>query len=372
MPAFQRKIAVIATSIIVLLGDLSATQRTWKTEDVGQGVVSAIAIDGSQNLHLVYVTNEAVLMYAFRPASSTQWFTTPVLHSTHVSHNVFPRIATDKSNQPHVCIAIGTLEYIAFTNGAWTTQEIDPNSGTLSYHCSIAVASNGTPHIIWYHEFFPGGRQFAHARHADLEDGKWIVRSIDGGISGKWNSLVVDSQGMPHVTYSQWAGDGDVRYATWNGKEWDIEALPRTKGEPAYRGYDNSLILDRNGEPRVSFLEEGSLRYACRDKGKWTVEKAGDINASYDFYLGSTALVLDGNDIPHVIYSDVGAVKHAFKDGDKWKSEIIASGALGQYPGVDAVMGPDDTLYVSYADPSDGRVKVAIGTVVSKSQEKAK
>ena len=367
----QQRTLAVAIMIILLLGTghAVAAERTWKTEEVGQGVASAIAIDSGQNIHVVYVTNEAALIYGFRPAASKKWFTTQILSSTHVTHNIFPRIVADRYNQPHVCVAIGTLEYITFRNEKWTNQEIDPNSGVLSYHCSVGVSSDGSPHVVWYHEFLPGGQQFAHARHADLENGIWVVRSIDGGISGKWNSLVVDAQGIPHVSYSQWEGGGDVRYATWNGKGWDIEALPRTKGEPAYRGFDNSLALDRDGRPHISFLEEGSLRYAERRDGKWKLEKVDDLGSNFDFYLGNTALLLDSNGTPHILYGDIGAIKHAFRNGEKWEVETIISGAAGQYPLVDAVMGPEDTLYVCYSDPGDGRVKVAIGTIVSSSQE---
>ena len=366
----RKALALAAVALLLLwVGNAVAVQRTWKTEEVGQGVASAIAIDSSQNIHVVYVTNGAALMYGFRPAVSKQWFTTQILSSTHVTHNIFPRVVADKNNQPHVCVAIGTLEYITFKNGIWTNQEIDPNSGVLSYHCSIGVSNDGNPHIVWYHEFLPGGKQFTHARHADLENGTWVVRSIDGGISGKWNSLVIDPQGIAHVSYSQWQGAGDVRYATWNGKAWDIEALPRTKGVATYRGYDNSLALDEDGEPHVSFFDEKSLQYAERRGGKWSVEKVANISGDYDFYLGNTALLLDSDGTPHILYGDMGAIKHAFRNGEKWEVETIVSGAAGQYPLVDAVIGPDNTLYVCYSDPEDGRVKVTIGAVAPGSKE---
>lgn len=370
----HRKALVVGVLVILLFGSghAAVAQRTWKTEEVGQGIASGIAIDASQDIHVVYVTNDAALMYAFRPAASRKWFTTPILNSTHATHNVFPRIVVDKHNQPHVCIAIGTLEYITFKNGAWTTQEIDPNSGVLSYHCSVGVSDDGHPQVIWYHEFLPGGKQFAHARHAELDNDTWIVHSIDGGISGKWNSMIIDPQGFPHVTYSQWAGGGDIRYAAWDGKAWKIEALPAPAKAGPYRGYDNRLALDKDGEPHVSFFDEKSLQYAERLEGKWKLEKVADISGDYDFYLGNTAMLLDSEGTPHILYGDIGSIKHAFRDGGKWEVETIVSGAVGQYPVVDAVIGPDNTLYVCYSDPEDGRIKVAIGTVASGSKETAK
>jgi hypothetical protein len=352
---------------------LLAAERTWTTEEVGRGVASSIAMDSNSNLHLVYLTNDARLMFAFRPASSGKWFSTQILSSTHVSQNVYPRIAVDSSDRPHVCVAIGTLQYITFISGKWVAQEVDPDSGTLSYHCSIALGSDGIPHIIWYHEFLPGGKQFTHVRHAELVDGQWIVRSVDGGISGKWNSMVINPQGFPHITYSQWVSGGDIRYASWDGKDWKVEGIAASSGKSAVaRGYDNSLALGKDGTPHVSYFEEGALQHASRKEDKWVVEKVTDISAQYDFYQGSTAMLLDSEGIPHIVFGDVGAVKHAYWNGKEWLVEAVASGGLGQYANVDGMIGPDDTLYVSYSDPTDGHTKVAIGKIAPDTKETKK
>jgi hypothetical protein len=355
--------------LLLLSCRMFAAERTWNTEEVGHGVATSLAIDSRSNLHMVYLTRDARLMYAFRPASSSKWYSVQILNSTHASQNVYPRVAVDSLDRPNVCVAIGTLQYITFSGGKWTTREIDPDSGTLSYHCSIAFGSDGTPHLSWYHEFLPGGKQFTHVRHAELVDGQWVVRSVDGGIAGKWNSMVIDPKGNPHLTYSQWASGGDIRYASWDGKDWTIEGIPTSGKSDGYRGYDNSLALSEDGSPHISYFDDNTLRYAYRKDGKWTVEKVADISAQYDFYQGSTSLFLDKTGMPHIVYGDVGAVKHAYWDGKNWQVEIVASGGLGQYANVDGLVGPDGTIYVSYSDPLDGQVKVAISKVVPETKE---
>jgi len=352
---------LVVVGAVLLAGRSWAQVWSWSSQNVGRGITSSVAIDGSGNLHLTFITEDDKVYYAFRPATSDKWFTTRVIDSTHYSQNVFPRVAVDKGDRPHVCVAFGVLEYVTLDNHRWVTQEIDPGSGTISYHCSVAVDSAGTPHLSWYHEFWPGGKQFTHLRHASLENGAWVVRSVDGGVSGKWNSMVVDSKGFAHLAYSQWTAGGDLRYAAWDGKLWNVDSVDSSSNAGTYRGYDNSLVLAADGSPHISYFDDTTLKYAYRKDGKWTIEKVGEVAGGFDFYRGSTALLLDTHGVPHIIFGDVGGVKHAFWDGKQWQIQVIVSGAMEQYSNVDAAIGPDDTLYVSYPDPEDGFVKVLTG-----------
>ncbi len=358
-----RCLLLLVAGVILLAGRSWAQAWNWNSQDVGRGITSSVTIDGKGNLHLAFISNEDKVYYAFRPAGSEKWFTTRVIDSTHYSQNIFPRVAADNTGRPHLCVAFGILEYITLDNHRWVTQEIDPGSGTISYHCSVAVDSGGMPHLSWYHEFLPGGKQFTHLRHASLENGTWVVRSVDGGISGKWNSMVVDSNGFPHLAYSQWSAGGDLRYASWDGKRWDVESVDSSGNAGSYRGYDNSLVLAADGTPHISYFDDTTVKHAFRKGGTWTIEKVGEVAAGYDFYRGGTALLLDSHGSPHIIFGDVGGVKHAFWDSKQWQIQTIISGGLGQYPSVDAAIGPDDTLYVSYPDPEDGFVKVLTGKV---------
>src|SRR5208283_6096018 len=167
-----------------------------------RGLTSSISLDPEQNLHLTYLTREAQVYYAFRPAGSLKWFSTKVLDSTHSIINIFPRVTADNQGRPHLCVAFGVLLYMSIHDKKWVTQDIDPGGGTLEYHCSIAVGPDGTPHLGWYSAHRPKGLPGAPFRHADIEDGVWVVRSVDGGVAGKWNSMVIDSKGFPHASYS--------------------------------------------------------------------------------------------------------------------------------------------------------------------------
>jgi hypothetical protein len=350
----------------------AAAERTWTSQDVGHGIASSIAVDVNQNLHVVYLTSDARLMYAFRPPASEKWFSATVLASTHANQHVYPRIAVDKYDRPHICVSIGTLDYITFDGGTWKTQEVDPDSGTLSYHCSVAIAPNGTPHLSWYHEFLPDGKQFSHLRHAELDNGQWVVRSVDGGISGKWNSMAIDDKGFAHLVYSQWAGGSEIRYAAWDGKDWTVGPIATATKVATERGYDNSIAISPDGMVAVAYFDDANLRYAHIQDGKWITEKVTEVGGRYDYYRGDITVLLDKENSPHIIFGDVGALKHAFWDGKQWQVEAIVSGGYSQYATVGGAIGSDGTLYVSYSDPTDGGLKVAVGKVVTGSGDTKK
>jgi len=51
----------------------------------------------------------------------------------------------------------------------------------------------------------------------------WQIETVDSsGFVGDYNSLTLDSSGHPHISYS---GDGDLKYAHYDGTSWQIETV---------------------------------------------------------------------------------------------------------------------------------------------------
>jgi len=358
-----RFVGVIVVSFLMLLGGQASAQSwIWTSEKVNRGSSTSIAVDADQNLHLTYLTREAKVFYALKPRGASKWFSILVVDSTHANVNVYPQVAVDKKDTPHICVSFGVLMYVTLANRQWVKQQIDPGSGVISYHCSIAVSPDGQPHVGWYHEYLPGGAQYSHFRHADLENGVWVVRSVDGGIAGKWSSMAVDAKGLPHATYTQLAHGGDLKYAEWDGSNWNLTTVDSSENAKSSRGFDNSLALSADGRAHISYFDGRTLKYAHKgEHGKWIIEKVDVVSSGFDYYGGSTTVLLDSNGNPHIVYGDFGAIKHAFWDGKKWQIETVVSGAVQQYNNVDAAIGRGDILYISYPDPEDGFVKVVTG-----------
>jgi hypothetical protein len=357
------RLALALLSLTVWLPGTSliAQSWTWQTEQVGgTGEFISLAIDGTSSLHVSF-TNAGRLVYGFRAANSAKWF------EMAIANNVvgYTAIAVDNSDRPHLCYTTHeTLRYAHWDGKRWFFQQIAPNSGQIAYTCSIAIASDGTPNIIWYQLSLAGVGGFFHLKHAALRDGAWQARTVDlAAETGKWNSLRLDAEGNPHVSYSAHA-IGEQRYASWNGKSWSIstiEARATSKTNALHPGYGNSLVLTSNGQPLVSYMDETRLKFARqRSDAGWSVEEV-DYISGIDWQDYKSSLVLDDDGNPHIAYQASGALKHAYFDGKEWRHEVIAGrGQLpARYPSMVSAKG--NLLFIAYQDPDNGMVKVAVG-----------
>jgi hypothetical protein len=345
----------------------------WKTETVDKsGQTPSIAADPQGNLHITYI-NENGVMYGFRPAESPKWFTLPIGAK---AENAYASVTTDAQGNPRICFtAYEQLHYASFKDGHWNIQPVGENLGAIEYTCSMAIGPDGTPRMIWYQYMDPSRSLYLHLRFATEREGAWMAQTLDfDGETGKWNSLVLDRQGNPHISYSAWT-NGDLKYAYWNGKSWQVLVVDaRDLSQATFgRGMGNSLVLTPDGTALISYFQDQNLKLARQTGDTWKREIVDSISpiASTGWEGSRTSLMLDKSGNPHIIYGDYGRLKHAYWDGKRWRIQVIESGAGGQFKQTIAILGRDDTIYVAYADPSDASVKVMIGSLISPRQTAA-
>jgi hypothetical protein len=342
---------------------------SWTTETVDStGLHSSLAIDENRNVHISYFAG--AVKYGFRPADGAHWFTMDVAPGGGYAE-LFTRLALDKNGNPHICFTPGVLKYAFFDDKKWNIQQIDPQSGLIDYSCSLAIAADGTPHVLWYQYGAPTGGYYLHVRYAVLKDGAWLARTVDfEGQTGKWNSLVLDAQGEPHVAYDSFL-KGEIKYAYWTGKEWEVRVVDSSGG-----GMGNSLILDREGKALISFEHNDALLYAWQTAKSWKIETIDNISTTGSWTGFRTRQALDPNGNPHIVYEDGGAVKHAFWNGSAWKIQLISGAGLRPHRFEDIAIDRDGNIYISYQDAADGALMVAIGhrqatqTTAPKTEEK--
>jgi hypothetical protein len=358
-----KRIWVVLLLFVSAMGSADAQTWSWKFELVDKSAkFTSIGVDRNGGVHVSYTDDSShVLRYAFRSAESSHWFTLEL--DKNLQNVTTTHLTLDSQGNPHICYPTwSTLKYAHWSGERWMIQEISPG-GAKEYTCSLAISVDGSPFVSWYQVRGPDNSFYYHIRTAALQDGAWFARTIDfEGEAGKWNSTVVDKNGLPWVSYSTFPS-GELKIAHWDGKDWQrnfIDPMSRDK-EKVVRGMGNSLRIGPEGKLHISYFGDRDLRYAVLEDDHWVVQKVDEITplGSWVGYLSS--LDFDHASHPHISYDDGRALKHAYWDGKTWHVQIVASSGGDPYRYSSLGVAPDDTIYISYRDSQDGSLKVAVG-----------
>jgi hypothetical protein len=186
---------------------------------------------------------------------------------------------------------------------------------------SLAVDSLDNPHIAYFR-----GITGIPLRYASKQGGTWtFVDGPPGNVA--WEpSLVLDSLGRAHFTYME-NGDRILYYSVLDGANWTHDTVPA----PGPNSY-SSLVLDRRGNPNVSFFQDGngppggqfSAWYARKDSGEWNsfLVDAGSQPAKRGW---ENHIVTTPDDTAHIAYycHNEMLLKHAWGIGGSWNSEVV-------------------------------------------------
>jgi hypothetical protein len=359
--------------IVLLLYPVAASaQGQWTSETVDSaGEFLAMTADKSGNIHISYYSS-GTLKYGFRPSHSSRWFTMVIPGAPSNGYTSTPTgLAVDAQGNPHICFTPGVFEYASFDGKKWNLQQIDPGSGLIEYNCSIAIAPDDTQHATWYQYSVPGVPMYAHLKHAVLQNGVWIARTLDfESQTGKWSCITVDAQGTAHMSYDSFVL-GKLKYGVFNGKEWKMNVVDsREMGDQTEysRGMGNNLVLNRDGRAQISYEYADALLYAWQTATSWKIDTITRITTSGSWMGYRTRQALDPEGNPHVVYEDAGSVKHAFWDGTSWRIQLISGPGLQTHRFCTIAIDQEGTIYIGYRDASDGSVKIAVGRQQAQAQ----
>lgn len=341
-----------------MIGQSPATTSEVIDKEGGRGV-SAIS-DADGNLHVSYTTDDGEVKYAFRPVGSTRWYTLTIgktnTTTSRDSGGVFSRIAVDSKGNPQICFTSPGVQYARYSGGKWITQQLMNSVGVSGYACGIGIAPDDTPYVTWYQERDAASAQFdLHLKVATLHENTWLLKTIDyDTATGKWNQLVIDNKGVPHVVYSAFIS-GHLKYASLNDQEWTVEAVEAPTHKKEGLGMGNSIVLNGQGEARIAYYNEHHLKFARQDGHKWSLEDVDLIaprGLSFEEYRSSIALDKEGN--PYIAYENAGALKLAYFDGQKWNKLVLVAAADEPYLFSSIAITPDQKIHVVYRDPASG------------------
>ena len=117
---------------------------------------------------------------------------------------------------------------------------------------------------------------------------------------GKYTSIALDSNGNPHITYYD-DTNNDLRYTHKMGSSWTFTTLDST----AHTGKGTSLAIDSNDHLHVAYKTNSTeIAYMTNRSGSW-VKTTLDANSTGNWGVNYINIMLDEGDDPHVVYSDM-------------------------------------------------------------------
>src|SRR5271163_3196937 len=367
--------AILLLVCCVVFSPRSAAQQNWTwTKEVVDtaGRSMSMAVDDAGNVHISYGSSPAPggeLKYGFRPAgAASKWYTMTLGGGV-----AYTNLKLDQQSKPHICSTFFglPLRYAHLDDKGWHIEEIAPEDNlSVQEACSVGVTPDGTVHLSWYRIPYTD-HTYAHIRYAYLKEGVWLMQTLDYDMqTGKWNSMVIDPQGNPEISYDAFV-KGLMKVASWDGSHWKISIVDSrgAHGEDYSLGMGSSIMMDEKGVFHVAYYTQTEVRHAWLDGKTWKVETVDKVEPTGTAYDYRTSLVLDRDGTLHMSYEDNGVLKHAFREDGQWRVQIIAgTGTARSRFNFMTVDRKENIIYLAFADAVDGAVKVAVGRKSEPSQ----
>ncbi|SRR5208337_2410433 len=339
-------------------------RATWQIEVVDSsrgkaaGSFSSLAIDRFGNFHLVY-SNLAgtTLQYAFRAKTEKRWDKTTI----DALGGSFETLAVDSHGWAHIAYnspKVAGLHYAEWDGKQWQKLLIDPVK--TNHETSIQLDSQGYPRISYYREEYSDRRSAKSLKYAYFDGKTWYVQTVDHRSgTGSWNSLALDREGRPHISYSIATGFLGFAYLDQSGWEHTLADFQGYKGK-RYLDSDSSLVIGADGDPRIAYINgtARTINYAWREGTVWHQETVDSLVAT-GAAADQVSLKLDSKGRPHIVYYDsgLGTLKYATRDKKEWRTETIDDGNAGQYASL--CLDENDRPYVSYYTSLDRELRIA-------------
>ena len=276
----------------------------------------------------------------------------------------YTSIAVDSLGFKHISYHVDSVKdlfYATDKTGAWTVTLIDSDSNGYT---SIAIDSNDNIHISYYKNANGGELTYTTCSSSCSSAFSWTSTVVDNGQSFLDQQITIDANNALHISYYD-GSNYDLKYAKCSSScsstsSWTT-LLIDSDGQV---GSGNSLAVDSNNNPHISYYDfiNQNLKYAtcsssCELISSWT-------NTTLDTTGNSgsdTSIAIDSNDNIHIAYTgqfviNVNSLKYATDESGSWLYSTIETGTPSMSSGIENSIAIDsnDNIHISYYNSANG------------------
>ena len=306
----------------------SKTGATWKIQKLWTNCITAtfssisINIDTNSRPHIVFggIMRSPTIYGVFHAYS---------LSGTNWSYEVIDAMGDgwnmdstyDRTGNLHASYyRSGGLFYVVKSGGAWSSPSIITNGGGPT---AIAVDSQQKVHLA-----FCSGNNYG-LWYATKAAAQWSFSKIDTNLVSSYSatSMALDTNGIPHITSCvDVSGSGTgIRYFTKSGTNWLKETIAVGLGAA------NEIDVKPNGTPVVAFADNGpfyeQLLIVERISGTWQTQRVNMATATNSISVNDLNMTLDKSKNPHIVYTtdeySKDAIYYAGQTGDRDSDQLI-------------------------------------------------
>ncbi len=229
---------------------------TWSEQDSGDqptiGDWYSIAIDSSDAIHLIYITDSSPndLYYVTFDTTTNQYGSPQVVHTSASTGYTGISLALDGNDKPHVsyCMDTNSVKYSNLVTSSWTDVTLESVSCGIT---DIVVNGDDIP-VLAYINNTDDDLTLALGDDNNPANGEWTLFDVDSSVVDTSNSanvsLGIDLVGNTWVSYLD--EDGTDDYVTLakhtNGTQWDNISNWTIDITNSKVGFEPSIAVDGN------------------------------------------------------------------------------------------------------------------------------
>ena len=268
---------------------------SWQTIPIEEnGRKASIAVDSSNNIHIIYFSKAAESGLKYATNSSGLWniYTADSGVDVDFTYTSSTEIAIDTAGNVHACYyhaASIPLKYASNISGSWKSEIVDIN-GTSG---DIAVDSANNIYVVY-------SNKIGKLMSKKGSSGNWD--SIELNLSGAAATIAIDKHENLHIAYIY---NHDLYYAIESSGTWQSQIIDTQSIEPA-------IALDSFNNVHICYSGTNSTKYATNSGGVWLLKTIDPYDGLPDYFsktyyrLGqfgtNNSISIDSSGSAHITY----------------------------------------------------------------------